>query len=45
MNIYKPRLHGNGIGSLWKREAKYFKKLGSGYVLETYIHLNKYIHI
>ncbi|WZZ60022.1 hypothetical protein YC2023_060129 [Brassica napus] len=26
------RLHGNGIGSLWKREAKYFKKLGSGVI-------------
>ena len=42
-------LHGNGSGyveaeAYGSAEARFFKKLGSGYVLETYPHIYIYIY-
>ena len=41
-------LHGNGSGyaeaeTYGSAEARFFEKLGSGYVLEAYIHMYVYI--
>ena len=44
----QPMLHGNGSGyaeteAYVSAEARFFEKLGSGYVLEAYIHMYVYI--
>ena len=43
-----PMLHGNGSGyaeaeAYGSAEARFFEKLGSGYVLKAYIHMYVYI--